>query len=109
MTGHKSIAAVPSAHGLAQSRQTRAFAIDLQQAIVIEREICGVNAIILLLEGAARQLDRAVIEFGQRVRESGRCRSPDAACQRNRGCAGKEVPSRDCDVYSDGIALPCTL
>ena len=65
MAGHEAIAAVPSAHRLARSGQTCAFAVDLQQPVVIEGEICGVNAVILLLERPARQLDRIVIEFGQ--------------------------------------------
>ena len=106
MAGHEAFATVPSAHGFAGRGQTCVFAIDLKQPVVIEGEICGVNAVILLLERPARQLNGAVIEFGQRIRDrgpgGGKRGSALAARECDRGCAGQEIPSCDSDVHSDG-------
>ncbi len=65
MAGHKAIAAVPAAHGRSGRRQAGAFTIDPEQPIVVEREIGGVDAVVLALERSAGELYGAVIEFGE--------------------------------------------
>ena len=65
MTGDESVCVIPAAHVAAGCRKTGTLAVDLQQAIVVEREIARVYAIILLLERTSSNLHRAVGIFAQ--------------------------------------------
>ena len=63
--GHEAVRVVPAAHVGARRRQAGALPEHLEQAIVVEREIVRVDAVEVLLDGAACQLHCAVGEFAQ--------------------------------------------
>jgi hypothetical protein len=61
--GHEAVSVVPPAHVEARGRQAGAFTKHLEQAIVVQSEIMRVDAIELLLDGAACQQHCPVGEF----------------------------------------------
>ena len=61
--GHEAVRVVPPAHVGARRRQAGAFPKHFQQAVVVQGEIVRVDAIEVLLDGAACQLHCPVGEF----------------------------------------------
>ena len=60
---HEAVGVVPAAHVGARRRQAGAFAEHFEQAVVVQSEKVRVDAIEVLLEGAACQLHGPVGEF----------------------------------------------
>ena len=77
VAGDEAVEIVPAAHIGAGSGQAGALAIDLEQTVVREREIVGVDGVVVLLEGAGGELDAGVGELVERLaaRRSRRLRS----------------------------------
>jgi hypothetical protein len=66
MTRSKSVGGVvPTAHVLPGRRQSRAETVNLEQAILIERQICGVDSVKLALKRTARKLHVGVAKKGE--------------------------------------------
>ena len=65
VAGDEAIGVIPAAHVVARRAESGALAVDLQQAIVIEREEVRVDPVVLLLERAAGEHDVGIRELAQ--------------------------------------------
>ena len=63
VTRRKSLRVVPTAHVFAGRGQTGALTVDLQNSILIEGHVGGMDAVKLILERPTRQLHVGVAEL----------------------------------------------
>src|SRR3546814_17047389 len=82
---HEAVGIIPAAHVRPRRRQPGVLTENLEQAIVVERQIMRMDAVVMFLHpAAAGQLDRAVIEFVQRflaAHQIGRASCRESVCQ----------------------------
>jgi hypothetical protein len=97
VAGDEAVEIVPAAHVFAGGRESGALAIDFEQAVVVEYEVVGVDAVVLLLQWAAGELYVSVFEFLQelsrRLAGGGDSETGGTIQRRRCCCAFEKVPS----------------